>query len=212
MLWVTTPSGKKWSLMQPRSEDVVVSDIAHNLAYQVRFNGSCGQYTVAEHSCHVHDEAVRQNLPPEWCFLALLHDAHEAYIGDITTPVTCALDLLLVEAGVTLNDRSLNQVLTLLKTRTDRAIFEALGLDHFSLPGKAYHTVRTLDATALRVEREALFPAALADPQSTYSDASQASFHPACWSAHKARQYFLDRIARYTSDSFSKKFSLHTAR
>lgn len=40
MLWVTTPSGRKWSLTQPRAEDVDIFDIAQNLSLQVRFNGS----------------------------------------------------------------------------------------------------------------------------------------------------------------------------
>jgi hypothetical protein len=66
MLWVTTPTGRQWSLTRPSAEDVDLYDIAHNLALQVRFNGSLGPYTVAEHSVHCHDEAVRLNLTHEW--------------------------------------------------------------------------------------------------------------------------------------------------
>lgn len=64
--------------IRARAENVDIYDIAHNLSLQVRFNGSCGPYTVAEHSVHCHDEAVRQNLPKSWCLYILLHDAHEA--------------------------------------------------------------------------------------------------------------------------------------
>jgi hypothetical protein len=59
MLWVTTPTGRQWSLTRPSAEDVDLFDIAHNLSLQVRFNGSLGFYSVAEHSVHCHDEAVR---------------------------------------------------------------------------------------------------------------------------------------------------------
>lgn len=93
MLWTFTPSYRKWWLASPRSEDVDLYDIAHNLSLKVGFDGSCGPYSVAEHSAHCHDEACLLGLPNDWCFLVLLHDAHEAYIGDIITPMVEVLDV-----------------------------------------------------------------------------------------------------------------------
>jgi hypothetical protein len=60
-----------------------IEDIAHSLAQLARFNGHCvEQYNVAQHSCLI-AEFANDDLKLE----ALLHDAAEAYIGDIPRPV-----------------------------------------------------------------------------------------------------------------------------
>ena len=68
--------------------DVTIEDIAACLALQVRFNGALGPLSVAEHSIHVADYAkhILHGTPQEE-LAALLHDAHEALLGDITRPV-----------------------------------------------------------------------------------------------------------------------------
>lgn len=77
------PSGKIIDLNNPRPEDITIEDIAYSLARILRFNGHLKhQISVARHSCLVAD------LVPEYLALpALLHDAHEAYLGDIVRPV-----------------------------------------------------------------------------------------------------------------------------
>jgi hypothetical protein len=62
----TTPSGKIWNFMQPDPANVDVNDIAQNLSLQVRFSGSCGPYSIAEHSCHLKapkDQGLSDALP-----------------------------------------------------------------------------------------------------------------------------------------------------
>ncbi len=68
--------------MQP--EDIDIEDIAHSLARLCRYNGHCGGFiSVARHSIW-----VAQHLEPEGLGLwGLLHDAPEAYLGDMTRPV-----------------------------------------------------------------------------------------------------------------------------
>jgi hypothetical protein len=57
--------------------------IAHSLACQCRYLGHTKKfYSIAQHSCHVHDI-----LPPEFRFVGLMHDAPEAYLGDVVTPI-----------------------------------------------------------------------------------------------------------------------------
>lgn len=67
-------------------EDISIEDVAVGLAYLIRFRGMTGKvYTVAEHSvlCAKHF-VLAGDLPTARA--ALLHDAHEAYTGDIVSP------------------------------------------------------------------------------------------------------------------------------
>ena len=67
---------------RPRPSDINIDDIAHALANTCRWGAACSQfYSVAEHSIEV---AHRVNDNLKLC--ALLHDAAEAYLGDIPTP------------------------------------------------------------------------------------------------------------------------------
>lgn len=81
--WVQTYTGRKFVLSKPLSGDIGIEDIAHSLAYQCRFAGHCREfYSIAEHSVRA-AQLVRHSLRKQ----ALLHDAAEAYIGDITRPM-----------------------------------------------------------------------------------------------------------------------------
>jgi hypothetical protein len=80
--WMQTWTGKKFYPLDPRPEDVEVLDIIYALGNLSRYNGHCAFYSVAEHSVLV-SELVPYNLALQ----ALMHDAAEAYISDIITPV-----------------------------------------------------------------------------------------------------------------------------
>jgi len=95
--YIVTCTGKNVSLTNPLLEDISTHDIAHSLSRINRFNGHTkGEpYSVAQHSVMV-AELVEKRYPNEDASLymaALLHDAHEAYVGDISTPVKKALSL-----------------------------------------------------------------------------------------------------------------------
>lgn len=80
-------SGKTWQHFQPRTEDVDIRDIAHSLAMQCRWTGHTREfYSIASHSLHVCD-IVTLLGHPEHALAALLHDAAEAYYGDVSTPL-----------------------------------------------------------------------------------------------------------------------------
>lgn len=77
-----------WPL-DPRPDEVDLEDIAHALSLVCRFGGHCKRfYSVAEHSVRVHDLVA-----PEFRFAALLHDAAEAYVGDMVTPLKRSMPL-----------------------------------------------------------------------------------------------------------------------
>lgn len=81
--WILTFSGERFYPFSPAPEEVKTKDIAHALANICRFNGHTrGFYSVAAHSVH-----VSRLVPPEFALEALLHDAAEAYVGDMVRPL-----------------------------------------------------------------------------------------------------------------------------
>jgi len=94
--WRQTYTGGAFDLLSPRAEDVSIQDIAHSLSNLCRYNGhSLRHYSVAEHSVLVatYAQAVLHKSPVE-ILHALLHDAGEAYTGDIATPMKEAVPAL----------------------------------------------------------------------------------------------------------------------
>ena len=88
---VTTISGRALDLLRPNAELLDVHDIALALSRLPRWVGHTRQfYSVAQHSVWVSRWVCALADMPESRELALsglLHDAAEAYIGDIITPV-----------------------------------------------------------------------------------------------------------------------------
>lgn len=85
-LYMVTYSGNKFYPDNFKPSDVHLTDIAHALCNICRFGGHCDiHYSVAEHSLHVAE------LVKEHKLTALLHDAAEAYLGDIPTPIKAYL-------------------------------------------------------------------------------------------------------------------------
>lgn len=81
--WIQTISGKKFPVDKPDPEQIDIEDIAHALSMLVRFNGHGTRfYSVAEHSIHVSHE-----INPKLALVGLLHDAAEAYLGDVPSPL-----------------------------------------------------------------------------------------------------------------------------
>ena len=89
--FIVTNSGQQFWPYDPDPADVCVADIAHALASITRWGGHCAKrYSVAQHSLYAADVAWRiasPGLAQSVHDYALIHDAHEAYIGDIPTPI-----------------------------------------------------------------------------------------------------------------------------
>jgi len=71
-----------------RIDHICGLDIAHALAHLCRFNGQCRTfYSVAQHCCLVADYLHSQTSDLDVVRWGLLHDAAEAYIGDMPSPL-----------------------------------------------------------------------------------------------------------------------------
>lgn len=85
---VETFTGKIVDVMDLKPGDVDIRDIAHALSQEPRHGGMCTRrISVANHSCKVHDLLVKWGHGSEICLYGLLHDAEEAYIGDLARPI-----------------------------------------------------------------------------------------------------------------------------
>ena len=119
-------SGAWFDILDPGSSAFTIEDIAHGLAHTCRYAGQCRDfYSVAEHSLHV------SNMCEEHKLEALLHDAAEAFIGDVTRPLKQLLpEYKRIEKSV------------------ERAVFERFGLD---LPTSA--EIKDADLRVLAAEQ-----------------------------------------------------------
>ncbi|MGR2663142.1 phosphohydrolase [Chromobacterium haemolyticum] len=80
---IETVTGRLVDLLHPSPADIEIYEIAHHLSHLCRFGGACRPfYSVAEHSVR-----VARILPPRLQLAGLLHDAAEAYVGDVVTPL-----------------------------------------------------------------------------------------------------------------------------
>lgn len=130
--YVSTFSGNRFYPLEPRIDHVAIEDIAHGLAYQCRFNGQTREfYSVAQHSL-----IVAELVPPPLRLAALLHDAAEAYLGDMVKP----LKVLMPEFSA-------------LEERVSAIIADTFGIDFSD-----YAPIKHADLTALATEKRDLMP------------------------------------------------------
>lgn len=73
----------KFYPFDPKPEEIFIEDIAHALSNICRYNGHTKEfYSVAQHSV-----LVSKYCKPEHALHGLLHDAAEAYVGDMVRPI-----------------------------------------------------------------------------------------------------------------------------
>lgn len=126
--------GKFVSVFHPEREDVNIDVIAHSLSNLCRFNGHTRSfYSVAQHSV-----LVSRAVPDEFRLHALLHDASEAFLGDIIRPLKILGPMELYRD---------------LEKMWQRFIFECFGL-HPEMPD----AVKEADNRVLLTEFRDLFP------------------------------------------------------
>lgn len=150
MTWVQTYNNVKFDLLNPTPDMVDFSTVARALSRIPRFvahtEGS-QPYSVAQH-CVIGSNAI-EVATGQWAlaFAFLLHDAHEAYIGDIVNPVVAALDTI----------QPVKAAFTELKKRIDHAIYSAAGVVNFLDAPELQAKVKEFDMRMCKTERDALY-------------------------------------------------------
>lgn len=140
--WIATASGGMWSLQNPHPQDVKIRDIAAGLSRTCRYAGQIReeveQYAVSEHSVLMLEwlEAQGDIEYAEDALKILLHDASEAFIVDMPSP----LKALIPEFRV-------------IEDRAQDAIDSAFGLEAARI---SKGVIKSIDVRIRMDEREAL--------------------------------------------------------
>lgn len=161
-----------------RMASVDARDIAAALSKLCRFTGHTRRfYSVAEHSLRVCAHAERCGEPPEVVHLALLHDAHEAYIGDLSTMWKRVLPQFEAFEG-----------------SVQRSVLVGLGVPRlWRNDPKVWRAVKHFDTVALHTEAWHLFK-----PAPSWVDSTLALLDdtlPECLEPEAAEKRFLGKLA-----------------
>lgn len=120
-------SGKPFFPLDPRPDEIEIDDIAIALSRICRFGGHTTTfYSVAEHSI-----LVSLLVPDEHRLTALLHDATEAYIGDMIRPLKSQIPQF---------------------SEIENNLWSAIA-ERFSLPVEMPSCVKDADVLALAIEK-----------------------------------------------------------
>jgi hypothetical protein len=175
-----TATGSYYDFLLPGEHDFDLHEIAHALSHICRFTGHTYKfYSVAQHSV-----LVSQNVPQEHALAALLHDASEAYLGDVSSPL-----------------KSLLPDYKALEKDLEKRIF-----DKFDLPFPMHSCIKDADLRMLMTERRDLLPknAIITPDGEDYWETCWAAIEPypaliECWSPEVAKLAFLSRFDDLTS-------------
>lgn len=169
--WMQVNSGEPFWPLEAKPEDINLDDIAHALGMVCRYAGHCTRfYSVAEHSV-----LLSYTVDPQHALWALLHDAAEAYIGDVVRPLKHELPGYLV---------------------AERRLEEAIAAK-FNLPGNMPDQVKEHDTRIVVDEREQIMaPSRL--PWSALEGYAPLGVTIVGWDPYRANRMFLDRFYQLT--------------
>ena len=175
--YIQTVSGRRFNPLDPDPAEIDIEDIATALANLCRFGGHVRSfYSIAQHSCLAAD--VVEEREPDAALWALLHDASEAYLGDMPHPLKHRSELGKVYGPV--------------EDRLQAAICERFGLSTAPPP-----VVKQVDRALLATERRDVASVAWHWPELDGFEPLDLRIEP--WLPGRARAELLERYARLSS-------------
>lgn len=135
--WISTLQ-RDIALTGPAVADNVIElgEIAHALSHINRYTGHTTEpWSVAQHSILVYLMATELEWKPQGRLMALLHDAHEAYVGDVASPIKEVLGTAWQQ----------------LEQQHEQRVHQELGIAH--LAHMYQRSIKQIDLWALRAER-----------------------------------------------------------
>ncbi len=170
-------SGGTFDPLDPDPDLINIEDIAHALSLQCRYNGHTRKfYSVAEHS--VRASMITEKDGAYISLWTLLHDAPEAYIGDLASPLK--------------NDPAFGQRFRGAEDRLMRAVCQRFGLNAAQPRG-----VKAADMIMLTTEVRDLMPK---DPEGIWNawlgDYPRLHEKIEPWTPAKSKKKFLERFVK----------------
>lgn len=170
---IKTSTGRVFDFENPHPSMICAIDIAAGLSRICRFGGQLTYnkfYSVAEHSILCAEEARKDGIDPHIRMAILLHDATEAYCGDVVKP----LKNLLGESYA----------------RIEKIVENVIG-ERFDVDFDKYHDIiKKYDTEMLTAEQKFLF-----SPEEHWlNEPSERVLHPEfkLYSHKKARKKFIN--------------------
>ncbi len=171
-----TYSGKHVHPLSPRPEEIDIEDVAHSLSQMCRFLGHTeGFYSVAQHSVHVSEQ-----VPREDALWGLLHDASEAYLCDLPSPI------------------KRDPEMSIYRIAEDRLMLAVC--KKFGLPPKMPHSVAVADKVLLATEFRDV--TTMDDPDWIINECGQKplwDYHVVPWPPIVAECRFMERFQELTA-------------
>jgi len=168
---ISTVSGRFFDFHNPDRYVFDIEEIAHSLSNICRYGGHSERfYSVAEHSVH-----VSRVVHPKLALCGLLHDASEAFVGDMPSPL-----------------KALCQSYRTIEDRVQAAIAAS-----FNLPYPFPPEVHLADKMLYKAERQQIAPT----PDNVWhTDIPVADIEIVGWSPYEASQQFLARYEELKKD------------
>lgn len=163
-----TQSGRVIDPLSFRVTDIDIFDIAHALSMICRYGGHTRKfYSVAEHCCRLADFMLDGNNL--LCQAALMHDAAEAYVGDMIQPI--------------------KQELVIYEVQVELPVLNKIG-EYYDIPMAEFQLVKPYDKRISINEMQALMPRVCSSLQ---GDPLPISMEGIGWSPERAKEEFIDR-------------------
>lgn len=183
MTWIQTFTGRKFDLTNLSFNEIDIVDIAAGLSKVCRFAGQCPCfYSVAEHCVlgayyilrQYPDHPNRDRLAMEF----LLHDATEAYLGDISYPLK----------------QLIGPEYKRMESELDKVIRSQLINSSYKIPSEDLEIISNLDTSMCVVERDYMMPTKHRWSDK-YENAERVPIDLELWSPQVAFDQYLDIYA-----------------